>query len=280
MKEDATTNISPAGSRLRLQVYNPGSSSIFPVSSTLIVGQTEVVLVDAQFQNNDALELVELIKATGRRLSAIFISCGEPQFYFGAEALLREFPDCQLLAAKETVRRIRRTNDAKLAYWAPMLRHHAPRKVRLPSALKGRSFAVDATRVEVVGPHAERTYCWIPSLKAVLGGLLVFGPNMHLWLADDHSPELRYRWYEALTSVEQLQPQIVVPSHFYPPAPMTLESVSFSKEYLSAVETELENTRNSAEFVATMKNRYPDLLNELNLQMSAKVLKNEMKLPK
>lgn len=279
MKENATTYINPTGSKIQFQVYNPGATSIFPVSSTLIVGQTEVVLIDTQFQNNDALELMKLIKATGKKLTSIYISHGEPQFYFGTEVIMREYPDCNVYATRETIRRIRKTNDAKLAYWNPMLRHHAPRKIYMPSHLKNRSFSVDATKVEVTGPHSDCTYCWIPSLKTVVGGLVVFGVNMHLWLADNHSPESRYRWYEILTSIEQLKPEIVVPSHFYPGAPMNLDSVQFSKEYLSAVETELEISRNSAEFTAAMKNRFPDLQNELNLEMSAKVLKNEMKLP-
>jgi len=279
MKENATTYLSPKGSKIQFQIYNPGATSIFAVSSTLIVGKSEVVLIDAQFQNNDAQELVKLIKATGKKLTSVYISYGEPQFYFGTEAIIREFPDCNVLATKDTVRRIKRTKDAKLSHWTPLLRHHAPRKIYMPDQLKSKFLTVDSTRVEIAGPHSDRTYCWLPSLKTVLGGLVVFGTNMHLWLADNHSPESRYRWYEILTSIEQLKPEMVVPSHFYPGAPLNLDSVQFSKEYLSAVETELEISRNSGEFTAAMKNRYPDLLNELNLEMSAKVLKNEMKLP-
>ncbi|MFZ0218709.1 MAG: hypothetical protein WAL30_00665 [Candidatus Aquirickettsiella sp.] len=37
-------------SNLTLEVYNPGSTSLFPVSSTLILGNKEAILVDAQFQ--------------------------------------------------------------------------------------------------------------------------------------------------------------------------------------------------------------------------------------
>ncbi|KAA2302074.1 MBL fold metallo-hydrolase, partial [Clostridioides difficile] len=39
---------------LKVITYNPGENSIFGVSSNLIEGPTEVVLVDAQFQKNDA----------------------------------------------------------------------------------------------------------------------------------------------------------------------------------------------------------------------------------
>lgn len=47
-------------SKLTLEAYNPGSASLFPVSSTLILGNKEAILVDAQFQKNDAEKLVAL----------------------------------------------------------------------------------------------------------------------------------------------------------------------------------------------------------------------------
>ncbi len=35
---------------LKLDIFNPGERSVFPVSSELIIGDREVVLIDAQFQ--------------------------------------------------------------------------------------------------------------------------------------------------------------------------------------------------------------------------------------
>ena len=52
-----------AAEPLKLQVYNQGEKSLFPVSSELVTGATEAVLIDAQFQTNDAQALVEMIKA-------------------------------------------------------------------------------------------------------------------------------------------------------------------------------------------------------------------------
>lgn len=36
-----------AASPLKLEVFNPGEASIFPVSSALVVGEHEVALIDA-----------------------------------------------------------------------------------------------------------------------------------------------------------------------------------------------------------------------------------------
>ena len=61
---------------LQLQVYNPGEAAVFPVSSTLISGEREAILVDAQFSTREAAELVRLVKASGKRLTTIYISLG------------------------------------------------------------------------------------------------------------------------------------------------------------------------------------------------------------
>ena len=38
-----------AASALTLDVYNPGEKAIFPVTSVLVSGEKEAILVDAQF---------------------------------------------------------------------------------------------------------------------------------------------------------------------------------------------------------------------------------------
>ena len=48
---------------LRLEVYNPGEKAIFAVSSELLVGQREAMLIDAQFSRADAEQLVKRIQA-------------------------------------------------------------------------------------------------------------------------------------------------------------------------------------------------------------------------
>lgn len=51
-----------AANTLTLEVYNPGEKSVFPVSSEIVSGPHEVALIDAQFQRNDAQELVKRLR--------------------------------------------------------------------------------------------------------------------------------------------------------------------------------------------------------------------------
>ena len=72
---------------LTTEVFNPGEKAIFAVSSVLVQGKSEVVLIDAQFSAEQARKLADKIKATGKRLTTIYISHGDPDFYFGLDSL-------------------------------------------------------------------------------------------------------------------------------------------------------------------------------------------------
>lgn len=265
---------------LTLQVFNPGRTSILPVSSTLIIGPSEVVLVDAQFQKNDAEDLVKLIKSSGKKLTLVYISHGDPDYYFGSEVIQKAFPECPFYAIKDTIDLIKSTKAAMLDYWSPILKENTPRNIVVPQRLKNFTFNVDGYQIEVKGPVPSKTYCWVSSIEAVLGGFPVFGNNVHLWLAHDQTTKSRSDWYRSLISIDNLYPKIVVPSHFYPGIEFDVQNVEFTEQYLSEVERNLPLTDNSAEFVDAMEKRFPDLQVKFNLETSAKVLKGEIEWPK
>ena len=53
----ATSVKEMAEAPLTIQTYNPGEQAIFAVSSTLVQGKKEAVLIDAQFSAEDARKL-------------------------------------------------------------------------------------------------------------------------------------------------------------------------------------------------------------------------------
>ncbi|HIC7646454.1 TPA: MBL fold metallo-hydrolase [Serratia liquefaciens] len=271
-----------AANTLTMEVYNPGEKSVFPVSSEIISGKHEVALIDAQFQRNDAEALVKKIMATGKKLTTVYISHSDPDFYFGLDVIKAAFPEAKIIASPGTIEEINATKDGKVAYWGPILKDNAPKAVVVPQALQGDSFTVDGQKVEVkglTGPTPERTYVWIPALKAVVGGVPVAGDNIHPWIADNQTVESRAHWQQTLEGIKALKPEVVVPGHFLPGADQTLKSVTFTQNYLTTLEAELPKAKDSAALVAAMKKHYPDLKDESSLELSAKVLKGEMKWP-
>ena len=266
---------------LKIEVFNPGAASIFPVSSEIISGDHEVALIDAQFQRNDAQRLVTLIKATGKTLTTVYISHSDPDYYFGLDVIKANFPQAKIIATPATIAAITATKDGKKAYWGPILKQNAPQSIVVPQALEGNSFTVDGSKLEVEGldgPTPERTFVWIPSVKAVVGGVAV-AENIHLWVADTQTPASRLYWRDTLKKIASLNPEMVVPGHFLQPTDYKLSSVNFSLHYLETLEKELVKSKDATTLIAAMKKHYPQLQDESSLELSAKVLKGEMKWP-
>ncbi len=263
---------------LTLDTYNPRETAVFPVSSTLISGEKDAILVDAQFSNREAQALVERIRASGKRLTTIFISHGDPDFYFGLDVLTRAYPEAKVLATPATVAYIEKTRAPKLAYWGPILKDSAPARTLVPEALQGNQLELEGQRIEVVGHDPQHTSLWVPSIKAVVGGVLT-SANIHLWVADAQSAEARQSWLKSLDELEALQPTTLVPGHYLGEPAMKLGDLHFTRDYLLAVQQELPKAKDSQALIAAMKARYPQLHDDSSLELSAKVLKGEMQWP-
>ena len=273
------TSLTARAADLKLDVYNPGQNSIFAVSSEIVTGEKDAVLIDAQFQRNDAQKLVEMIKASGKNLTTIYISQADPDFYFGLDTLHVAFPNAKIVATQATIDEINATKAGKVAFWGPQLKDNAPKAVIVPEPLTGNYFELEGKKFEIKGQTPARTFVWIPTLKAVVGGVIVDGNTEHLWVADTQTPESRKAWIATLDQIAALKPTTVVPGHFLPGAAQTLKSVEFTKQYLQTLEKELPKAKNAQALVKAMKGHYPALKGDESLEMSAKVLKGEMKWP-
>src|SRR2546427_13047581 len=58
--------------------FDGGRGTFSPTTSTLIVGQREAVLIDAQFMASDVAALGDMIEDSGKELTAIYITHGTP----------------------------------------------------------------------------------------------------------------------------------------------------------------------------------------------------------
>lgn len=266
---------------LTLDIYNPGEASVFPVSSEIIYGDKDAVLIDVQFQKNDAQALVDKIKASGKNLTYIYISHSDPDFYFGLDVITDAFPNAKVIATAPTIKAINETQAGKLAYWGPVLKENAPQKIIIPEVLKGDSFSLEGETISVKGldgQSPDRTYLYVPKLNAVMGGVLV-SENIHVWLADTQTVEERQHWVSSLQQIKSLSPKTVIPGHYLPKATYDPQAVDFTMNYLTEAEKNLEKTKNSDEFIAAMEKNHQNLADKSSLELSAKVLKGEMQWP-
>ncbi len=263
---------------LNLTLYNADENS-FGVASVIVSGKTDAVLIDAQFTLVDAEKVAQEIKASGKKLTTIYVSHGDPDFYFGLEVFKKYFPEVTIYASPKTIAHIKATAQGKLDFWGPKLGAAGTKNIVLPQVLQGNSIELEGKKLEIVGldQFPTNTFVWIPSIKAVVGGINVVGNSFHLWMADSQTAKERAEWISILEKITALQPEIVIPAHSKEGAALNLTSVKYDIDYIKFYENALKTNKTSDELIKTMKTKYPTATFEMALQIGAKVNTGEMK---
>ncbi|MDO6809420.1 MBL fold metallo-hydrolase [Zobellia galactanivorans] len=261
-----------------LQVYNASENS-FGVASVLVSGKQDAILIDAQFTLADAETVAQEIKASGKNLKTIYVSHGDPDFYFGLQVFKTYFPEVTVYAAPATVEHIKSTAQKKLEVWGSRLGNAITTNVILPQILKENALELEGKKLEIIGldEFPKRTFVYIPSSEAVLGGINIFSNTFHVWMADAQSKEARKEWFSILDKIESLNPKVVIPAHGNKDTQLNLTSVAHTKNYIAFYEEALKTNTTSEELINTMKKQYPNATFETALQIGAKVNTGEMK---
>ncbi|RDE19843.1 MBL fold metallo-hydrolase [Motiliproteus coralliicola] len=263
---------------LDLTVYNADAGS-FHVNSVLVTGEQDAVLIDAQFSRAHAHRVVAEILDSGKNLTTVYVSHGDPDYYFGLEVIKAAFPQVEIYASQPTIDWINNTVEKKVAFWGPKMGTNAPDRPIIPQLLPKQGLSLEGKALEVKGLDSDypgRSYVWIPAIKAVVGGVNVYS-DLHLWVADAQSKADRQGWMTVLEGIEALQPKQVIPGHANAGAPRGLAAVNFTKDYLQRFETELDRSADSSVLIESMQGLYPDAGLGIALQIGAKVTKGEMK---
>lgn len=263
---------------LSVKVYNADANS-FHVNAVVVSGKSEAMVIDTGFTRADALRVAANVLDSGKVLKTIFISNADPDFYFGAETLKELFPQARVVTTPAVREKIQAKLAGKLAFWGPKMGANAPKAPIVPEAMEGRTLSVDGETVEVrgtTGELAHRPYVWIPSIKAIVGNIAVFG-NLHVWTADTQKPSERQAWLAQLDEMQALRPALVVPGHMAAGTALDDSAIRYTRDYLQRFEAELPKARNAAELIALLQKTYPQAGLGIALDIGAKVNKGEMK---
>ena len=267
-----------AAGPFQLHVYHATEQS-FGVTSTIVEAAQELVLIDAQFTLSDAGQLVARIQGIGKPLKAVFISHGDPDYYFGLQAIRTAFPAATVYASAPTVAHIAHTAQPKLDFWGPKLGANGTTNAVLPQVLKGNSLDLDGHALEVIGlegDDAEHSFVWLPDGRAAIGGVSVFS-CLHLWMADAGSPERRTTWLAKLDLLAGLHPAVVVPGHVKNLEALDASTVAYTRHYLQDYEAALADAPSSAQLMERLRAKYPAVGMAMGLEMGAKVTTGESK---
>lgn len=264
---------------LAVKVYN-GDANSFHVNSTLVFGEKDAMVIDAGFTRADALRIAANVLDSGKRLTTIYVSQADPDYYFGVEYLKDIFPQADVVSTPAVLQKLAPKMAGKLAFWGPRMGANAPRQPVLPRALEGNTLTLEGQTIEIRGTEgllAHRPYAWIPSIQAIVGNIGVFG-NMHVWTADTQTAGERAAWVAQLDEMAALKPALVVPSHMRAGTTLDASAITFTKDYLLTFEKQLAATANSAALIGAMKQAYPQVTDgAMSLDIGAKVNQGEMK---
>src|SRR5437773_2862807 len=104
----------------------PAGPNGFFRAPVLLSGPTEALLIDGGFSYPDGRALAQAIKTTGKKLTAIYVSQSDPDYYFSLKRVREAFPNAKVLAASATLEAIKGNVEKKLAVWGPQLKENGP----------------------------------------------------------------------------------------------------------------------------------------------------------
>ena len=205
-------------------------------SAVLIQGKRDAVLVDTFLTAAQSQTLLDWVVASGKRLTAIYVTHAHGDHFFGLAPLLERFPEARAVATPAVVR-------AMQAHLAPasvdgFWRRLFPGEIldRLPAAepLQGDALELEGHGLVVVNAGrtdtAVSTCLHIPSIGLLVGGDVVYN-GIHLYLGETDT-QSRLEWIATLDRLEALEPETVIAAHKVPGAEDHPRVIAETRQYL------------------------------------------------
>lgn len=251
-----------------------------PLASTLVFGERDAVLVDVPTTTAQAENLADRVRATGKRLTHVFITHGHGDHWFGLSTLLRHFPEADAVATAGAVAMmaVQGSAEVRAQVYDPLY----PGQIGDTSVLAhpARTGVIDLEghelRIVEVG-HTDTddtAVLHVPSLDLVVAGDAAYN-GVHQYLVESDARG-RKAWLAAIEAIEALGPRVAVAGHKNPDLDDDATRVlAGTREYLHSVEEVLGEQDGVEGFVDAMTARYPDWLNPMVVRMNAGVLSAE-----
>jgi glyoxylase-like metal-dependent hydrolase (beta-lactamase superfamily II) len=236
-----------------------------PISSTLIFGDTDSVLVDPPMTTEQAAQLAEWIEESGKRLRHIYITHGHGDHWFGTAPLLERYPDVSVFASRGTIEvmRYNASPEARAAVWDKNFPNQIPEARVVATTPAGNGFELEGKELRIVEVgHTDTdntTVLHVPSISLVVAGDVVYN-GVHQYLVEARDGGFQ-QWIRALDLVAALQPAYVVAGHKNDALEDDPKAIEETRRYLEDAERTAGTSSTPLEFFDAMVGLYPDRLN-------------------
>ncbi len=248
-----------------------------PISSTLIYGKRDAVLVDAPVTIEQTSALINWLVFSGKNLTTIYITHGHGDHWFGIGAILDRFPSARALSTAGVVKAMREqsSSESLAKFWNPLFPGQIPDSLVIAEELKANNFELegnDLIAVEVGHSDTDNTTCLsVPSIGLVVAGDVAYN-DVHQYLAESNA-QTRREWVYALDKIESLKPRAVIAGHKRPERNDSPNIIEETRQYIRDFERVVATTTTARELYYQMLKLYPDRVNSGALWFSAEAVK-------
>jgi glyoxylase-like metal-dependent hydrolase (beta-lactamase superfamily II) len=248
-----------------------------PISATLIAGQQDAVLVDALMTVGQARDLADWVAAHGKHLTAVYITHGHGDHWFGLGTILDRFPDARAFAVPAVIEQMRRgsTPEFLASFWKSRFPGQIPEDLVLADPLPDGKIELEGHDLVAMGlghTDTDATTCLhAPAIGLVVAGDAAYN-DVHLYLAES-SPEGRRDWIAALDTIESLHPRAVIAGHKRADRDDDPRIIEETRQYIRDFDRLAQTTNTARELYDQMLALHADRINPGALWGSARAWK-------
>jgi glyoxylase-like metal-dependent hydrolase (beta-lactamase superfamily II) len=248
-----------------------------PISSTLISGRRDAVLVDTFITVEQNRKLVAWIVKSGKKLTTIYATHGHGDHFFGVNTIRERFPNARFVALRDVITIMRQQASSAVldSFWNPRFSGQIDANLAIAEQLAGTVIELEGEElVSVPLGHTDtdNTTCLhVPSIGLVAAGDAAYN-DVHVYLAESNA-DTRKEWISALDTIESLKPRTVVAGHKRPVRADAPSVVAETRQYIRDFDRIAADTRTAKDLYNEMLALYPDRVNPGALWSSARGVK-------
>ncbi len=237
----------------------PGKESLLWVATFLTVEQSN--------------GLADAIVASGKTLTAIYVTHAHGDHFFGIKVLQDRFPSAKALATPAVAARMKLqiTPEKLNGRWRKLFPNQIPDVISIADPLQGDEIDLEGNKLVVVQighTDTDDTTCLhVPSIGLVVAGDAVYN-GIHPFL-NESNRQTRLEWIAALDKIDALKPLAVVAGHKIPGNDDSPRNVEETRQYILDFIRLNDATKTARELYDKMLELYPDRVNPGSLWSSA-----------
>ncbi len=240
-----------------------------PISSTLIYGERDAVLIDAFITVERSRALANWVAASGKNLTTIYATHGHGDHFFGASTVLERFPDARFVARPASP-------ESLATFWNSRFPGQISSHLVMAEELTGNVINLeghDLVTVPLGFTDTDNTTCLhVPSIGRIVAGDAAYN-SVHLRLVESNQHQKRQEWIAALDKMESLKPRAVMAGHKRIGNDDSPGIIAESRKYIRDFERLATTTTTAQELYDQMLKVYPGWLNRGALWSSVRAIK-------